>query len=74
VNGHLARFGNENSSEDPKTYTVKNGLKQVKKLAEEWEGQYVFLLALWFHPELHYEALEKYQRMTGHQFPGSPRG
>jgi hypothetical protein len=68
----FCRFNSETQAEDPKTFLRgQNADRRVCKLIKECPGR-KFIMAYWFHPDMASKPLEKYQKMTGKHFPGSP--
>jgi len=70
----LARRFDDNNAEEPKVYkTVKEAVRAAKKMNEDdmWIGYWQ--AEIWFHTEFGTPPLEKYVKMHGLQFPGSPR-
>jgi hypothetical protein len=69
----LVSFKNETVSEDPRTFPTRAGAAaKAKRLSEQFPGK-MFTVAIWWHPDIHLKPMAKYQKMTGGQFPGSPR-
>lgn len=74
----ISAFGDEGHSERPKVYkSAKNAYKALIRhediLTPEYKKQKLtYDVALWMHPDLGIPN-SKYLKMTGSQFPGSPR-
>jgi hypothetical protein len=70
--GFWTEFGQQTRAEDPLTYVrVSAAIRRIRLLFAETHETHM-QLALWIHPDAGVP-LEKYQRMTGNHFPGSPR-
>jgi hypothetical protein len=59
--------------ENPKTFSRIERLTRSLKIHQARNPQLNLHICFWFHPECHYEPLDRYRRMSGNQFPGSPR-
>lgn len=65
-------FGDPTRAEYPKVYrTTRRLLKAVEKIQKEYPTAWISP-AFWWHPDVG-PRVERYLKMTGHQFPGSPQ-
>jgi uncharacterized protein YukE len=65
-------FADPTRAEYPKIYrTTRRLLKAVEKIQKEYPKAWISP-AFWWHPDVG-PRLERYLKMTGHQFPGTPR-